>query len=170
MMHVRSLGSSDLKVSQIGLGGMPLSIAGRPANCRAAIAVNCDTRRPRRAPRVPATRPRILIAEDHTLVREGMRQLLAEDFEVVAAVEDGRALLAVAGSGIVHAPCFILQPLIESGKLVRLLAPAATAKGRSEDRLEDARVHCVVLKIRAVPPPLPKTRKQKKVQRLVSCF
>lgn len=45
---------------------------------------------------MPATRPRILIAEDHTLVREGMRQLLAEDFEVVAAVEDGRALLAVA--------------------------------------------------------------------------
>ena len=26
---------------------------------------------------------------------------------------------------------------------------------RSEDRLEDARVHCVVLKVRAVPSPLP---------------
>lgn len=45
---------------------------------------------------MPATRPRIVIAEDHTLVREGMRQLLADDFEVIAAVDDGRALLAVA--------------------------------------------------------------------------
>ena len=29
--------------------------------------------------------------------------------------------MAVAGSGIVHAPCFILQPFIEQGRLVRLL-------------------------------------------------
>jgi DNA-binding transcriptional LysR family regulator len=29
--------------------------------------------------------------------------------------------MAVAGSGIVYGPCFILQPLIEQGKLVRLL-------------------------------------------------
>jgi DNA-binding transcriptional LysR family regulator len=32
------------------------------------------------------------------------------------------AELAVAGSGIVFGPCFILQPLIERGQLVRLLA------------------------------------------------
>lgn len=32
------------------------------------------------------------------------------------------AEMAVAGSGIVFAPCFILQPLLESGRLVRLLA------------------------------------------------
>ena len=31
------------------------------------------------------------------------------------------AEMAVAGSGIVYGPCFILQPLIEQGKLVRLL-------------------------------------------------
>lgn len=31
------------------------------------------------------------------------------------------AEMAVAGSGIVHGPCFILQPLIERGLLVRLL-------------------------------------------------
>ena len=30
--------------------------------------------------------------------------------------------MAAAGCGIVHAPCFILQPLIERGQLVRLLA------------------------------------------------
>ena len=32
------------------------------------------------------------------------------------------AEMAVAGSGIVYGPCFILQPLIEQGKLVRLLS------------------------------------------------
>jgi DNA-binding NarL/FixJ family response regulator len=42
------------------------------------------------------TRPRVLIAEDHTLVREGLRVLLADTVEVVDAVEDGRALLAAA--------------------------------------------------------------------------
>lgn len=31
------------------------------------------------------------------------------------------AEMAAAGSGIVHAPCFILQPLIERGQLLRLL-------------------------------------------------
>lgn len=41
-------------------------------------------------------RPRILIAEDHTLVREGLRVLLADTAEIVDAVEDGRALLAAA--------------------------------------------------------------------------
>lgn len=43
-----------------------------------------------------ATRPRILLAEDHTLVREGMRQLLADSLDVLDAVPDGRALLAAA--------------------------------------------------------------------------
>lgn len=42
------------------------------------------------------TRPRVLIAEDHTLVREGLRMLLADVVDVVEAVEDGRALLVAA--------------------------------------------------------------------------
>jgi DNA-binding NarL/FixJ family response regulator len=41
-------------------------------------------------------RPRALIAEDHTLVREGLRDLLSPSLEVVALVEDGRALIAAA--------------------------------------------------------------------------
>lgn len=44
----------------------------------------------------PTSRPRVLLAEDHTLVREGLRQLLAENLDVLDAVEDGRALLQAA--------------------------------------------------------------------------
>jgi DNA-binding NarL/FixJ family response regulator len=41
-------------------------------------------------------RPRVLLADDHRMVTEGLKNLLADDFEVVGAVEDGRALLAAA--------------------------------------------------------------------------
>jgi DNA-binding NarL/FixJ family response regulator len=41
-------------------------------------------------------RPRILLADDHRLLREAFGQLLEKDFEVVGAVADGRALLAAA--------------------------------------------------------------------------
>ena len=47
---------------------------------------------------VSAARTRVVIAEDHTLVREGMGQLLAAEFEVVGLVEDGRALVQAAES------------------------------------------------------------------------
>ena len=39
------------------------------------------------------TRARILLADDHKEMRERAVSLLQEDFEVVGAVEDGRALL-----------------------------------------------------------------------------
>ena len=39
---------------------------------------------------------RILLADDHRLVAEGLRSLLEPDFELVAIVEDGRALLEAA--------------------------------------------------------------------------
>ena len=42
------------------------------------------------------TRPRLLLADDHTLVLEGFRKLLESDFDLVGTVEDGRALLAAA--------------------------------------------------------------------------
>jgi len=41
-------------------------------------------------------RPRVLLADDHTLIAEGFRRLLDAEFEVVGVVSDGRALLAVA--------------------------------------------------------------------------
>src|SRR5712692_7682379 len=41
-------------------------------------------------------RPRLLMADDHTLVLEGIRKLLEIEFELVGTVEDGRALLHAA--------------------------------------------------------------------------
>ncbi len=38
-------------------------------------------------------RPRILLADDHRIVAEGLRSLLEPAFELVGIVEDGRALL-----------------------------------------------------------------------------
>ena len=41
-------------------------------------------------------RTRLLLADDHTLVLEGIRKLLENEFELVGTVEDGRALLRAA--------------------------------------------------------------------------
>ena len=41
-------------------------------------------------------RPRLLLADDHRLVLEGLRRVLEPQFEVVGMVEDGRDLLAAA--------------------------------------------------------------------------
>jgi DNA-binding NarL/FixJ family response regulator len=41
-------------------------------------------------------RPRVLIADDHALVVEGLRRILEPECEVAGAVEDGRTLLAAA--------------------------------------------------------------------------
>jgi DNA-binding NarL/FixJ family response regulator len=41
-------------------------------------------------------RPRVLLADDHTVVAEGLRGLLQPHFEVVGIVADGRELLAAA--------------------------------------------------------------------------
>ena len=41
-------------------------------------------------------RPRIVIADDHLLMAQALEHLLARDFDVVATVGDGRALLTAA--------------------------------------------------------------------------
>jgi len=41
-------------------------------------------------------RPRVLLADDHRIVAEGLRSLLEPEFDLVGIVEDGRALLAAA--------------------------------------------------------------------------
>jgi DNA-binding NarL/FixJ family response regulator len=41
-------------------------------------------------------RPEVLLADDHCVVAEGLRSLLAPHFEVVGIVSDGRELLAAA--------------------------------------------------------------------------
>jgi DNA-binding NarL/FixJ family response regulator len=40
------------------------------------------------------TRPRVLLADDHQIVAEGLRSLLEPEFELVGIVADGRAALA----------------------------------------------------------------------------
>ncbi len=42
------------------------------------------------------SRPRVVLADDHRVVAEGLRGLLEERFDVVAVVGDGQALLAAA--------------------------------------------------------------------------
>jgi len=40
--------------------------------------------------------PRVLLADDHLLVAEGLKSLLSADFDLVGIVEDGRALVEAA--------------------------------------------------------------------------
>jgi DNA-binding NarL/FixJ family response regulator len=42
------------------------------------------------------TRKRVLLADDHKIVAEGLRSLLEQEFELVGTVEDGRALIEAA--------------------------------------------------------------------------
>ena len=41
-------------------------------------------------------RPRVLLADDHRLVAEGLKSLLSTEFELVDVVEDGRAMIEAA--------------------------------------------------------------------------
>jgi len=41
-------------------------------------------------------RPRVLLADDHRMVAEGLKSLLSPEFDLVDVVEDGRALIAAA--------------------------------------------------------------------------
>jgi len=41
-------------------------------------------------------RPRVVLADDHRMVTEGLKNLLADEFELVATVEDGPALVTAA--------------------------------------------------------------------------
>jgi len=43
-----------------------------------------------------ARRPRVLLADDHRIVAEGLRSLLEEEFELAGIVEDGRAMVKAA--------------------------------------------------------------------------
>lgn len=41
-------------------------------------------------------RPRVLLADDHRMLSDGLKSLLADDFDLVGIVEDGLALVATA--------------------------------------------------------------------------
>jgi DNA-binding NarL/FixJ family response regulator len=45
-----------------------------------------------------SNRPRIIIADDHALVADGCKALLEPEFDVVATVGDGRALVRIAAT------------------------------------------------------------------------
>jgi DNA-binding NarL/FixJ family response regulator len=42
------------------------------------------------------SKPRVLIADDHKIVVEGLKKILGPEFEIAGAVEDGRALIKAA--------------------------------------------------------------------------
>jgi len=42
------------------------------------------------------SKPRVLLADDHRIVTEGLKGLLTEEFELVGIVEDGRAMVKAA--------------------------------------------------------------------------
>ena len=75
------------------------------------------------------TRPRVLLADDHMLVIDGLRRILEPECEVVGAVEDGRSLLLEAER---LKPDIILldisMPLlngVEAARKLRQTVPAA---------------------------------------------
>lgn len=72
-------------------------------------------------------RPRILLADDHTLMAEALTHLLQADFDVVGIVADGRALLdAAAGLQPDLVVVDIGMPLLnglDAGEQIRLLHP-----------------------------------------------
>lgn len=41
-------------------------------------------------------RPRVMLADDHRIVSEGLKSLLIDEFELVSVVEDGRAMIEAA--------------------------------------------------------------------------
>ena len=43
-------------------------------------------------------KPRVLLADDHQIVLEGLKSLLADEFDVVGSVQDGRALVDQAAT------------------------------------------------------------------------
>src|SRR5688500_13904293 len=56
--------------------------------------------------------PRVIIADDHVLVGEGIRRLLQADFDVVDCVRDGESLIASAER---HMPDVVVTDLSMPG-------------------------------------------------------
>jgi DNA-binding NarL/FixJ family response regulator len=74
-------------------------------------------------------KPRLLLADDHTLLLEGIRLMLEPEFDLVGSVEDGQALLAAAKT---LKPDIILLDIsmpvlngIDAARRLRKLLPSA---------------------------------------------
>jgi len=75
-----------------------------------------------------ASRSRVLIADDHTLIAELCKKLLETEFDVVGTVSDGRALVRAAGELepdviVVDVAMPVLNGL-DAGKQVKEMLPA----------------------------------------------
>lgn len=85
-------------------------------------------------------RPRVLLADDHPMMLEGLRKLLSADFEVVGAATNGRALLEAAE---IRRPDLVItdisMPVIDGIEVTR----------RLRDLLPETRV--LILSIHAEP-------------------
>ena len=66
--------------------------------------------------------PRVIMADDHSLILAGLRKLVEEECEVVGTVEDGRALIEAAQKGGVTAYTYD-----SSGRMIKL-SPEDTVK------------------------------------------
>ena len=107
-------GEVRLEVSDDGAGFDPANLRGRGSLGHASMRERVDLVRGRlRDPKQPrprnhgrglgafeggnrVSRPRVLLADDHWMVAEGLKNLLTPDFELVGVVEDGRALVEAA--------------------------------------------------------------------------
>ena len=74
-------------------------------------------------------RPRLLLADDHTLLLDGIRLILEPEFDLIGSVEDGQALIVAARK---HKPDIILldisMPLlngIDAAQQLRKIVPFA---------------------------------------------
>jgi DNA-binding NarL/FixJ family response regulator len=82
-------------------------------------------------------RPRILLAEDHPRVADELRRLLAAEFDVVAAVGDGHALLREAE---IVKPDVIVTDIMMPG-LDGIAATSALLARRPDSRVVLVTVH-----------------------------
>ena len=70
-------------------------------------------------------KPKVLLADDHTIVLDGLRSLLEDEFELVGSVEDGRALVAAATANVPDVIVVdISMPLLNGIEAVRQLRAA----------------------------------------------
>ena len=73
-------------------------------------------------------RPRVLLGDDHQMVTEGLRRILDPEFEIVAAVDDGQALVRAVAE---HNPDVVVtdisMPLlngVDAARRIGNIAPA----------------------------------------------